>query len=426
MDFAQPSTQTIGDAFAAPLADAATLKVLSGLHVRTLFSLRGPSQLVGCDADCDMVLLDLSDGRIVFDLDDDDLWHVTVEAGQLDVDGSSVETYVPHPLPRDCQLKFNGVQLQFVAVTRMAVAHALVPPAMASFAVDEPRVQSADVAARTAQLTGLRRHALPATLAAVSVAAVIALPSAWRIATQSVDATPPSSTPAPVAMSVSPAVQNAMARQQISDYLNGFRMPIAVQAVTTNRIDLAWTGVDVLPSRVEQQIGTKLLGRTVAWVPGAYAVSDAEEKQSTNRGARRAVVDRGNRQTEETLRNLGLLDIASVQTSSGTRHFVLTRAGHRLYEGSELKTGAKLVSINEGELVVRSNGNTLLVPYDVSKPVRRLTNNFTAVALNEKDFDNAGRAKGANATESPVIDKEMNVGMPLAMTEVSKESGRKK
>jgi CRISPR/Cas system-associated endoribonuclease Cas2 len=158
----------------------------------------------------------------------------------------------------------------------------------------------------------------------------------------------------------------------------------------------------------------------VEWSDSAEAVNVSEPGISANARERRLNPNRGNRHTEDTLRGYGLMDIASVSALDANPRFVLTRAGHRIYEGSELKNGAKLAAVSATELLVQANGSAWLVPYDVSKPVRRVANSFTTSAQNPVQEPAFSREVSSNDAQS------VNAGVagtPIAVVSMPRGKG---
>jgi hypothetical protein len=393
---------------------SASLRVLSGMHTGAVLALSAPSMSLGPDAGDDMILLDAGGGRLTFDFDVSCYWRVTPESGVLTVGESSVPPYEQFELttPR-CVLDINGVQLEFIFAKPLSGDH-----------------KTADGEKLTQTPTGLHAWEELSTqhpvrtyvgagfcVCAVVIALTIFIPAGDRaVSPQMLDSARVTTTPSKTRNTD----LNAPVRQQVADYLNAFRWPVSILNVSDMKIDLVWSGVDALPSHVRRQIGPVLFGRMVEWSDSAEAINVAETSVSANTRERRLNPNRGNRHTEDTLRSYGLMDIASVSAPDTNPRFVLTRAGHRIYEGSELKNGAKLAAVSATELMVQASGSTWLVPYDVSKPVRRVANSFTAIAQYPTQNPNFPQAISSN---TPQTVNGYLVGTPIAVVSMPRGKG---
>jgi hypothetical protein len=363
----------------AQMNASARIRVLSGLHAGAVMVLAAPSRSLGPDVADDMILLDARDGRLTFDFDPMQGWFVTPENGLLTLDGTEVQLYeqVELTAPRSL-LAINNVQLEFV-YNEARPGDAL--------AAGEERTTQSPVSASTRDL--LKTRHTVGVYAGVALCAAAAALLALTILTRGEDSAASARSfddarvvAAVVAPKKQSADRNATVRQQAADYLNAFRLPISIVSVSDIKIDLAWSGADALPPQIKRQIGPVLFGRMVEWSDTAEPVTVSDASASGSARQLRLNPNRGNRHTEDTLRGYGLMDIASVSALDANPRFVLTRAGHRIYEGSELKNGAKLAAVSATELMVQANGSIWMVPYDVSKPVRRVANSFTAAAQN--------------------------------------------
>jgi hypothetical protein len=398
----------------------ARLHVLSGLHAGAALTLTAPSSSLGPDLADDMVLLDADGGRLTFDYDPQQGWCVTPESGVLTIGGSEVPLYEQALVttPR-CALGINSIQLEFVCTEERAnVGKANDQEGRAHISAPAPSTISLE------QRHPMRMYAGVALCAAALVLLAFTLVRGEDNTASAQNSLNARTAAALTSPKMQGAEQNISARQQVADYLNAFRWPISILGVSDMKIDLAWSGADALPVQVMRQIGPVLFGRMVEWSDTTEPVNVADVSIAASARERRLNPNRGNRHTEDTLRGYGLTDIASVSAIDANPRFVLTRAGHRIYEGSELKNGAKLAAVSATELMVHANGSTWLVPYDVSKPVRRVANTFTtltSVSPQEGTFPQASSASEAQTVNANVA------GTPIAVVSMprgkSTESG---
>ncbi len=355
------------------------LHIHSGLHKGLIADIEHDTFTVGADQDSDLVLLDITDVELVFEREGEahQSWFVHSTGGELRLGGIEVSNYERHPISHLEMLSCNEIEMQLMYPQIAAKAQ---PVAVKT----DPRIVAA-VATLGKEISvkqhGHRLHALAAGV--IFAGALGAGVSSW-LHFNSYPVTG-NEKPSPVALAISsipPPADQGASREQIADFINAQRLPVTVQSISANAVNLVWSGADAIPTRTQRLIGDELFGREVKWVQASTAVATDEPHLSPAKRALRAAIDRGNQKTEETLRNLGLADIAQVQANhmrGSSGRFILTRSGHRVFEGSDLRSGAQLKSIGAEEMTVASNGTVMIVPYDVAKPVKKVTSALTVV-----------------------------------------------
>jgi hypothetical protein len=366
-----------------PQGAVAQLHVNSGLHAGTVVSLEQLTHTISASPDADLVLLDMGTTEISIEHnEDDDSWWLYSTGADVRVDGQDVEPYESVCLPTTAEIAYRNVRIAFVTSS---------PDLEATASPDSERAQATEAvsAVLREQPPVAREKAFSRwAMGAAGVGLGIVAATVWIGSSASPDApislkapNPSMSAKTPTKEFIDPNRRQRLDREQIVDYVNSHRLNIAVQAVSETEVQLAWTGMDTVSPRTQQAIGDTIFGRNVRWVPSTQMVVAEDSHAKNSKNNRRAAVDRGNQQTEETLRNLGLVDIAQVQATGRQGRYIVTRSGHRVFEGSELRSGATLSAVGIDEMTVVSNGVTMLVPYDLAKPVKKVATILTANTL---------------------------------------------
>jgi hypothetical protein len=381
----------------------AQLHVKSGLHAGTIVPLGLTTYTISANPDADLMLLDLGATELSIEHNDDDgSWWLYSTGTGVRVNEEDVEPYESCCLPAAAEITYRSIQIAFT--TSSPESEELAPPDAARHQEVENVSTVRHEIPPVAREKAFGRWALSAAGVGLGIVAV----AVWIGSNASLD-TPPSPVlaTAPVNKIIDANRRQRLDREQIVDYVNSHRLNIFVQAVSETEVQLAWTGMDSVSPRTQQVMGDTIFGRAVRWVPFTQMVVAEEPHTKNSKNNRRAAVDRGNQQTEETLRNLGLVDIAQVQATGRQGRYVVTRSGHRVFEGGELRSGATLSVVGVDEMTVVSNGVTMLVPYDLAKPVKKVATILTTqnlavskTAALSNDSDQNQRAACGNQDQS--------------------------
>ncbi len=357
-----------------------TLHIKSGMHAGLIARFERDTFTVSADPAADLMLIDIAHVELVFDCDveDDRSWSVHSTDGELLVGEFEVSNFERQAISHGERVVCNGIEMQFLFPSQRVEIPAPSAPS-------DSRIVAAvqTLGSETSSRNQVRSQRSLAAAACLAGAMGVGLAS-WLHLNASAQAE--AETHAPTSLAIAPinaTKDQTASRDQITDFINAQRFPVNVHSIDATSINLVWSGADTLPARTQQLIGGELFGRRVKWVQASTAVAEDEPHLSPSKRAQRAAIDRGNQKTEETLRNLGLADIAQVQASharGSAGRFILTRGGHRVFEGSDLRSGAQLKAIGAEEMTVSSNGTVMIVPYDVAKPVKKIASSVTSVS----------------------------------------------
>ena len=369
-------------AFSGATADGAeaghtSLRITKGLHAGAVHKFSGESVRLGADAHADIVIIDLPCESITFYKDALGQWCVQCSGEEIQVAGYQLPEYENLALAEDCEIVCGEFAMQFTVganVRSSPTVSTVSDSSEASMRVPSKNQQGnfggqknwglfigglGAAALVSSVLLGIQNDSPPSTASPVSI----------RPAAPLLDdgaATPPHKR------------DRDREREQIADFVNALRMPVFVQSISETAVDLVWTAMDSPSGKAQSTVGKTLFGRQVRWVQASAPMVDNDEQNVRGRGSQKKQSDRGNPKTEETLRSLGLAEIAQIQATGSRGRYLLTRSGHRIFEGSDLRSGAQLTLIGTEAMTVVSNGTTLLVPYDVAKSVNKLANVLTA------------------------------------------------